>query len=1082
MRLSKFSEALEETVVNSPTVQGALASICAFAGSAFACDRIHITFLHESGPVHSDWGAVPVLPGGASTLFEIQGSSILFERAPVTNPLFISDLKRFSPGTRAVEVISQAGNRSFALVPIIFPSSLCGWIECYHKSETHLWRREEQTLLMVLAVRVPMLLRNKKFAAEKDRSSPGSPPKEISAAPTPGEVYYEKLSKVQREYRRLLEYGKFVLFKTNPDFTITDVRGDTERMLGLRPAEILEVGDIWARFLSTKARLLFAQKIRQAKKNRGELHDEFKIVHVKTKAERWILFRGVPLFSKNELLGWEALGLDITEKKEAEEELVNEKRRLQALYEVSHSAQFSAEPEMIALKTLRALRNATRSAAGFVALHGGSNGEFELVAAEGFTEKQVVTLDSFVNTNALFKESVNLRNGSLVRDLEKRWSSQPKGPQGHLKTGLIMPLISDGAVSGICFLARRGQSPYSRDDFSIVQIACSQVAARIRQAQYHIDERKAADSLGVLYRLSHELSKYLTTREVAEHAVRIISEELPCRRLWLGMMNERRTHISGHAGFGPGITQQIVHLQIELDLPHQFFDEAIESKKPVVVQPGQKMECSGLEKLTGKLSLNAFVIVPLVSLGQVVGVLLFEPSNPAVFSGEGRLPLLVNIASEIGTVLLARRFEAKVADTEKMKMASLLASGVSHNFNNILQAIMGHASLIQMQAAPESQIEDSASRIVDAAGKGAALVGQLMTVSSRNIFSRKSMSINKMFQESRDFYKSVLGPEISLEIDLEGSIPNVLADYAQIQQVITNLLLNSKEALDERRDGFVKIQTRRVRLNSGEVSNDIAPGQYIRVDLEDNGKGMSEDIQSRCFEPFFTTKGRDLDSGVGVGGSGLGLSSAYSILRQHAGYIQVRSQENSGTTFSIFLPIIQPSIEREEVQREDAVSRRKADVHVFSSDEVVISAIRLSLDVFGLVSYVSSDHNDLREELNGIEPFSGIVVVDLDDPDLRLSKFARSRRKPSADIRCIFVGRTLEPWSRMVRRFRQSEFIKKPLGAWSLHTAISRLLSLRQIGPLSKEIDIVREATKKAPRKRKRRGKEGAGNSEEETV
>lgn len=1071
MRLSKFSEALEETVVGSPTMQSALASICAFAGRSFACDRIHITFMHEDRPVHSDWGAVPVLPKDAPTLFEMQGSSILFERKPVTNPLFVSDLKRFSPRTRLIEVISQAGNRSFALVPIIFPFSLCGWIECYHKSESHLWRREEQTLLTVLAARVPLLLRDKKYAAGESMLVSESAPQEVSPAPTPGEVYYEKLSQVQREYRRLLEYGKFVLFKTNPDFTITDVRGDTERMLGLRPAEVLEEGDIWGRFLSTKARLLFAQKIRQAKKNRSELHDEFKIVHVKTKAERWILFRGVPLFSKNEILGWEALGLDITEKKEAEEGLVHEKRRLQALYEVSHSAQFSAEPEMIALKTLRALKNATRSTVGFIALHSGTNGSFELVAAEGFTEKQVLTLDPFVNSNLLFKEIVELRSGSIVRDLDKRWNSQPGG-QGHFKTGLVMPLVSDGVVSGICFLARRGQPQYSHDDFSIVQIACSQVAARIRQAQYHIDERKAADSLGVLYRLSHELSKYLTTREVAEHAVRIISEELPCRRLWLGMMNEQRTHIAGHAGFGPGIRQQIIQLQLELDLRHQFFDEAIESKKPVVVQPVQKMDCSGLERLIGKLSLQTFVIVPLVSLGQVVGVLVFEPSNPTVFLGEGRLPLLVNIASEIGTVLLARRFEAKVADTEKMKMASLLASGVSHNFNNILQAIMGHASLIQMQASPESQIEDSASRIVDAAGKGAALVGQLMTVSSRNIFSRKSMSINKLFQESRDFYKSVLGPEISLEIDLEGSIPNVLADYAQVQQVITNLLLNSREALDGRRDGFVKIQTRRVRLKSGEISTELAPGQYIRIDMEDNGKGMSEEVQIRCFEPFFTTKGRDPESGVGVGGSGLGLSSAYSILRQHAGYIQVKSQEDSGTTFSIFLPLLHPSVEREEVQREEAVSRKKADVHVFSSDEVVISAIRLSLDAFGLVSYVSSDHTDLKEELSGVEPFSGIVVVDLDDPDLRLSKFARSRKKASADLRCIFTGRSFDPWARMIRRYRQSEFIKKPLGAWSLHTAISRLLSLREIGPLSNEIEVSREGAKKTAKKKKRQNKE----------
>lgn len=1059
MRLSKFSEALEEAVKNAQTLQGALASICAFAGSSFACDRIHITFSCEGRLFHCDWGDVPVLPKDPATLLEMEGGTVLFERAPVTLPLFVSDLKRFSPRTRLVEVISQAGNRSFALVPIVFPFGLSGWVECYHKSESHLWRREEQTLLAVLAARVPLLLRDKRPAEE---AAPEQPEREAPAAPTPGEVYYEKLSQVQREYRRLLEYGKFVLFKTNPDFTITDVRGDTEQMLGLRPAEVLEDADVWARFLSTKARLLFAQKIREAKKHRSELHDEFKILHVKTREERWILFRGVPLFSQNELLGWEALGLDITEKKEAEENLLNEKRRLQALYEVSHSAQFAAEPEMIALKTLRSLKAATRSTVGFVALEGGSRGSFELAAAEGFPEKDVVSLDDFVNTNSLFKEISRFKSGSIIHDLEKRWS----GGRTNLKKGLAMPLVSEGIVEGICFLARRGTQPYSHDDFSIVQIACSQIAARIRQAQFHIDERKAADSLGVLYRLSHELSKYLTTREVAEHAVRIISEELPCRRLWLGMMNEQRTLVVGHAGYGPGIRQQVIQLQLELDLRHQFFDEAIESKKPVIVQAGQKMDCSGLEKLMSKLSLRTFVIVPLVSLGQVVGVLLFEPENSNVFLGEGRLPLLVNIASEIGTVLLARRFEAKVADTEKMKMASLLASGVSHNFNNILQAIMGHASLIQMQASPESQVEDSAGRIVNAAEKGAALVNQLMTVSSRNMFSRKSMSANKMLQESRDFYKSILGPEISLEIDLEGGIPNSLADYSQIQQVITNLLLNSKEALEGRRDGFVKVQTRHLRLKSGEISTELAPGHYVRIDVEDNGKGMSEEVRVRCFEPFFTTKGRDPESGVGVGGSGLGLSSAYSILRQHAGYMQVKSQENTGSTFSIFLPLLHPSLERDEVQREEAVSRQKADVHIFSGDEVVISAVRLSLDAFGLTSFASSDAADLRDELTGRTPFNGIIVVDLDEPELKISKMMSSARKLVPDLRCIFVARNADQWGKLIKRVAHSEFIKKPLGAWSLHTGISRLLSLREIGPLSREIEVSRETAANPGKKR----------------
>ncbi|NMC62988.1 MAG: GAF domain-containing protein [SAR324 cluster bacterium] len=687
-----------------------------------------------------------------------------------------------------------------------------------------------------------------------------------------------------------------------------------------------------------------------------------------------------------------------------------------------------------------------------------------------------------INSAARTKNLLKLQNGR-IEDLQKEKIFK-LSTNSNLRSAIIMPLISEDMVGGVLFLARRSPREYSEEDLSIVQIACNQVAVRIKQAQYHIDERKAADSIGVLYRLSHELSKYLTPREVSEHAVRIISEEMPCRRIWLGVMNEQRTHVAGHAGFGPGIRQQIIQLQLELDLRHEFFDEAIESRKPVIVQPGQKMDCSGLEKIIRKLSPQAFVIVPLVSLGQVVGVLVLEPQNPSIFFGEGRLPLLMNIANEIATVLLGRRFEAKVADTEKMKMAGLLASGVSHNFNNLLQTIMGHASLIQMQSTPSSRIEDSARRIIEASGKGAALVNQLMTVSSRNIFSRKNISVNKLFQESRDFYKSVLGPEVSLEIDLEDGIPSVLADYSQIQQVITNLLLNSKDAIEGRRDGFVKLQTRRVRVASGEVSTDLAPGSYIRIDVQDNGRGMNEEVQSRCFEPFFTTKGRDPQSGVGLGGSGLGLSSAYSILRQHAGYIGVKSQEGSGTIFSIYLPLLHPAVEKEEILREESVSRKRADVHVFSSDMVVISAVKLSLDAFGLLNYVSSNSDDLKSEITGKEDFHGILIVDLDDSDIQINKIASKRGKVAKDLRCIFVGRDLERWQKFVQKFKHAEFVKKPLGAWSLHTSLSRLLSLREIGPLSKEIEVSKEAAppKKKRRRTAKRNATGNGERDEEML
>ncbi|NMC62987.1 MAG: PAS domain S-box protein [SAR324 cluster bacterium] len=375
---------------NTSSLQEALAGVCAFIGSSFGCDCVHIFYYHSNELIHRHWGALKVKSKNEVRLFSIKENSLNFKDAPINTPVFISDLNRIAPRTELVELLQKEGNHSFALIPIVFASELVGWIECYDRRQAHVWRREEQTLLTVLSVRVPIILRERpQILEDLEQGIQETSGQEIEV-PSPGEVYYEKLSEVQQEYKRLLEYGNFVLLRTNPDFAIIDVQGDTERILGLTASEMLNDADIWARILSTKTRLLFVQKIREVKKTSSELNDELKFIHVKTGQERWILFRGVPLFSSSkELIGWEAIALDITEKKQAEESLVQEKRRLQALYEVAHASQSTAEPEIIALRILRTLRHATHSPVGFVALLNSTTSLFELVAAEGFVEQEV---------------------------------------------------------------------------------------------------------------------------------------------------------------------------------------------------------------------------------------------------------------------------------------------------------------------------------------------------------------------------------------------------------------------------------------------------------------------------------------------------------------------------------------------------------------------------------------------------------------------------------------------------------------------------------------------------------------------
>jgi len=299
-----------------------------------------------------------------------------------------------------------------------------------------------------------------------------------------------------------------------------------------------------------------------------------------------------------------------------------------------------------------------------------------------------------------------------------------------------------------------------------------------------------------------------------------------------------------------------------------------------------------------------FVLVPLVSLGQVVGILFLEPLIDAQGVAHRKLPVLLRVANEMATIMVARKFENKMAESDKMRMAGVLAAGVAHNFNNLLQAILGQASLIEIQSPRGSPLAESARMITESATKGAGLIKQLMSFSMAGGSVRRTMEINSLLQDSEDLYRSLLGSRIAFSTNLSDEIPPVYGDSSQIQQVITNLLVNAKEAIGDKKGGAVMISTGDVVLRPEDVDPEMAAGRYLRIEVQDNGVGMDSDRLARCFEPFYTTKDVDARTGIGLSGSGLGLSTSYSIAKQHEGWIGARSRPGEGSVFTIYLPAL----------------------------------------------------------------------------------------------------------------------------------------------------------------------------------
>jgi len=856
-------------------------------GRQLGCDEVLVTIGRHEG-VHTGHFSQGGEALSETPIFEVRNGAATFRGQPWSLPFVVKDLQRARvPNDLALELAVRKV-RSYGAFPLMDQGRLLGIVECYFTRSYHRWHPEEivafeelsHALSSVDAAGVPATGRRSHVTSEESRS----------------------------QYSRMAQYGNVLIIITDSQFGITEVFGDAESMLGISVSEMKNNSRIWERIIDPRDQSALHRRILRLRLERSELREEVRAVHQKTGEVRWVMLRAVPQFSTNgAFLGWEGFGIDITDRRSAQDALASQNARVEALFEVARALQGQTDPALVLLRGLRALLKATRSSSGYGCFYHREIDEVELVAVHGLSENYIANMDGVLRGPSLLRETIASKKGVMLANIQEHARAHTKVAKiEDLKSAILMPLMADDEVYGVLVVFTRERDSYTTNDFELVSAAATQIALAVRQTYLFDAERQQSQTLSALYRISHELAKYRTPREIAEQAFPILQQEFTLRRGWFGVTNEQGTHIVGKAGFGTGVRRKLQEVQIELSLQHDFLDEAIKTQRPVVVPAGATMECSGLQRIITLLKLETFVIVPLVSLGQVIGVLVVEPAIPHLVTKHARLHLLSSMANEMAQVVMARRFESRMAEGLKMRMAGLLASGVAHNFNNMLQAILGQVALLEMQLPKGAPALDSARMITDAAKRGAALVSQLINFSSQGQGTRQQVSVTKLITDSQELYRSLLGKRVEFNLKPCADCPDAILDPSQIQQVVTNLLMNAKEAIEGRSDGMVSITVSRVRLRSAEVDPELAPGVYVRIDVKDNGHGMNAEQQLRCFEPFYTTKNVDPGTGVGLSGSGLGLSAAYSIVKQHNGLITVSSEVGEGSTFSIYLPLQAP--------------------------------------------------------------------------------------------------------------------------------------------------------------------------------
>ena len=241
-----------------------------------------------------------------------------------------------------------------------------------------------------------------------------------------------------------------------------------------------------------------------------------------------------------------------------------------------------------------------------------------------------------------------------------------------------------------------------------------------------------------------------------------------------------------------------------------------------------------------------------------------------------------------------------------MEAVGQLAAGVAHDFNNILTVIRGHVSLQLASSELKGANRTSLAQVLAASERASSLTRQLLSFSRRQVAQPRPIQLHQVIGQVSDMLRRLLGDHVGLEVACPDDLPAIVGDPGNVELVVMNLAVNARDAMPD--GGSVRIGAAPANFTHHDCARfpDRRPGGFVRLSVSDTGCGMSPEVLVRVFEPFFTTKE------IGKG-TGLGLATVYGIIRQHEGWIEVKSQPGAGTTFDLFFPCSAGAIEELEL-------------------------------------------------------------------------------------------------------------------------------------------------------------------------
>ncbi|MEM7668836.1 MAG: ATP-binding protein, partial [Pseudomonadota bacterium] len=391
---------------------------------------------------------------------------------------------------------------------------------------------------------------------------------------------------------------------------------------------------------------------------------------------------------------------------------------------------------------------------------------------------------------------------------------------------------------------------------------------------------------------------------------------------------------------------------------------------------------------------------------------------------------VVNDANEL------RNLEDRFAQSQKMEAIGKLAGGVAHDFNNVLTAIRGHCDFVLMNREETDPDYDDLMQILQNSNRAANMVRHLLAFSRQQTLQPTLLSVRDVVSDAHVFLNSVIGERVTLTIDHDRDLRNVMADQHQLEQVLMNLVVNARDAM--RSGGTVTLTTRNRTIPRATVQNGvaIAAGDFVEIRVTDSGTGIPEDVIDRMFDPFFTTKAQGQ-------GTGLGLSTVYGIVKQSGGFIFAENNPDGGASLRVLLPALGEAPQELPVERSVEIRRDltgQASVLLVEDEESIRSVGTRALKQRGYEVFEAASAEDAMEMLDDTSLKVDVLVSDVVMPGMDGPTFAQKARILRPELRLIFMSGYAEDSFRNSEVDKDFLFLPKPFSINELTAKVKEAL------------------------------------------